>query len=265
MTKKLVLIKLGGSLITNKSKPYTPRARIISRLAKEIKKACILGHKVIVSHGSGSFGHTLASEYKTADGIKGQKDIYGLCLVQRDAIAINRVLNEIFLKNKINCLSFVPSSFSFAKNKKLKGIFVEPIVAALKINVVPIVFGDIILDEQIGCCIFSGETTLNNLSAQLVNHGFKIEKLIQCGTTDGVYDSKGKTISRITSKNFEKFKTAVFGAAETDVTGGMLHKVEESLKMAKLGIDVYIINGRRKNNLYKAIVSCPEMGTLISC
>lgn len=265
MTKKLVLIKLGGSLITNKSKPYTPRAGVISRLAKEIKRARFLGHKVIVSHGSGSFGHTLASKYKIADGIKGEKDIYGLCLVQRDAIAINRVLNEIFLKNKINCLSFVPSSFSFAKNKKLKGIFIEPIIKALKLNIIPIVFGDIILDEKIGCCIFSGEITLDNLASKLITRGFKIEKVIQCGTTDGVYDLKGKTIPKITPKSFEKIKKALGGAVGTDVTGGMLHKVKESLKMAKLGIDVYIINGKEKDNLYKVIVSRLETGTLISC
>ncbi len=264
MARKLILIKLGGSLITDKNRPYTPKPRVIFRLAKEIKKAHSLGHKLIVSHGSGSFGHTLASKYKTANGIKSRQDIYGLCLVQRDAIAINRIVNEIFLKNKISCLSFIPSSFSFARNKKLKALFVEPIIAALKIDVIPIVFGDIILDERIGCCIFSGEATLDNLSSQLMDRGFKIKKVIQCGDTDGVYDLKGKTISKITPGNFKKFKKAILGAAETDVTGGMLHKVEESLRMTKSGIDVYIINGRKKGNLYQAVVSRSKAGTLIT-
>lgn len=218
---------------------------------------------MVVSHGSGSFGHALASKYKTADGIKNSKDLHGLCLVQQEAIAINRIVNKIFLKNKIDSLSFIPSSFSFAKDKKIKAIFVEPIVAALKINAVPIVFGDIILDERAGCCIFSGETTLNNLTLQLLNRGFKIEKLIQCGTTDGVYDKKSKTIRKITSKNFKKFKSSLSGTDGLDVTGGMLHKVQESLKMAKLGVKVYIINGKRRGNFYQAIISRPKTGTLI--
>lgn len=263
--KKLILVKLGGSLITDKNKPYTSKPKIISRLAKEIKKAHFLGHKIVVSHGSGSFGHTLASKYKTVDGIKKKRDIYGLCLVQQDAIAINRIVNEIFLKNKINCLSFVPSSFSFAEDKKLKAIFVEPIVAALRINVVPIVFGDIILDEKTGCCIFSGEATLDNLSSELRKRGFKIEKVIQCGTTNGVYDAHGQTIPKITSKSFGKFKSFILGAGGVDVTGGMLHKVEESLRIAKSGVDVYIVNGREKDNLYQAIISRPKLGTLITC
>lgn len=262
--KKLILVKIGGSLITDKSKPYVARPRVISRLAKEIKKAHLLGYKIIVSHGSGSFGHTLASQYQTANGIKNQKDVYGLCLVQQDAIVINRIVNEIFLKNRINCLSFFPSSFSFAEDKKLKAIFIEPIITALKMNVVPIVFGDIILDERLGCCIFSGETTLNNLTSQLISRGFKIEKLIQCGVTNGVYNSKGKTIPKITPKTFGKFKSFILGARGADVTGGMFHKVEESLKIAKLGIEVYIVNGKQRDNLYLAIVSRSKKGTLIT-
>lgn len=263
LIKDLVLIKLGGSLITDKNKPYTPRLKVISRLAGEIKKASFLRQRIIVSHGSGSFGHTLASKYGTAEGIKGKKDIYGLCLVQQDAIAINRIVNQIFLKNKINCLSFVPSSFSFAKNKKLKAIFVKPIVAALNLGIVPIVFGDIILDEERGCCIFSGETTLDNLASVLIKQGFKIKKVIQVGVTDGVYDENGKTIPKITSKNFEKIKKVLGNARGPDVTGGMLHKVKESLKIARLGTKVYIINGRKKNNLYQAIIGQPQGGTLI--
>lgn len=123
--KKLILIKLGGSLITNKNKPYTAKPKVIYQSAKEIKKAHLLGYKIIVSHGSGSFGHTLASKYGTADGIKKKKDIYGLCLVQQDAMAINRIVNKIFLKNKIPRLSFVPSSFSLAKKKNLEAFEVK--------------------------------------------------------------------------------------------------------------------------------------------
>ena len=139
----------------------------------------------------------------------------------------------------------------------------EPIIEALKRGIVPIVFGDIILDEKLGCCIFSGEVTLDNLSWELQKRKFEIRKIIQAGTTDGVYDKKGKVISRITQKNFETIKEALSGANGTDVTGGMLHKVEESLRMAKRGIEVWIINGLTKDNLYRAIVSRPQAGTEI--
>jgi len=262
--KKLVLIKLGGSLITNKNIPYTPKQEIIFQLAKEIKKAHLKNLPLVVAHGSGSFGHTLASKYKTADGLKKKKDLYGLCLVQQDAIAINRIVNKIFLENEIPCLSFFPSSFSFAQGKKLKKIFVEPIIEALKRGIVPLVLGDVIIDKQLGCCIFSGETTLANLAFKFLSRGLKVGKIIHCGVTEGVYDEEGKIISKITPGNFATIKRVLGKSSAPDVTGGMFHKVEESLKMVKMGIDVWIINGQTKGNLYQAIVSRPTAGTLIT-
>jgi len=262
--KKLILIKLGGSLITNKNIPYTPKPEIIFQLAKEIKKAYLKGFSLVVAHGSGSFGHTLADKYKTADGLKKKKDLYGLCLVQQDAIAINRIVNKIFLENKIPCLSFFPSSFSLAENKRLGKIFVDPIIEALKRGIVPLVFGDIIVDKRLGCCIFSGETTLDNLAFEFLSRGLKIEKIIHCGATEGVYDEEKKIVSKITPNNFAVIKKVLGKSAALDVTGGMFHKVEESLRIAKTGIDVWIIDGQVKGNLYQAIVSQPTAGTLIT-
>ena len=154
--------------------------------------------------------------------------------------------------------------FLLLKTKKPKAIFIEPIVGALRLGILPLVFGDVIIDEVRGCCIFSGETTLDNLSFSLYERGFKIEKVIQAGITDGVYDLKGKIISKITPKNFGEIKKALRGAEGIDVTGGMIHKVEESLKMARRGIKTWIINGLKRDNLYKAIVAKPTWGTLIA-
>lgn len=261
----LVFIKLGGSLITDKSKPYTPRIRVINRLALEIKKSLDLGFHLVMSHGSGSFGHTLASKYKTADGIKDKRGIRGLCLVEQDAIAINRIVNKVFLNKGINCLSFVPSSFIFAQAKSLKSIFVEPIIKAVEMGIVPVVFGDVILDDKYGCCIYSGEEVLDNLFSKFKEKGYRVKKVIQCGVTDGVYDEKGKVIKRITPKNFPILRKSIFGSENTDVTGGMLHKVVESLKMAKGGTKVYIMNGKIKDNLYKSITKSNfRTGTEIS-
>jgi len=261
--KKLVLIKLGGSLITDKNKPYTPRLKIISRLAKEIKGAYLKGFKMVISHGSGSFGHTSAAKYGTADGIFKKEDVYGLAVVQQDAIAINRIVNKIFLEEGLPVLSFVPSSFTIASNKKLAEIFAQPIIEALKIDVLPLVFGDIILDVKRGCCIFSGEKTLDNLIGPLKKTGFKIQKVIQCGDTEGVYDKNGKTIPKITPRSFQRFKKTIGQSGSTDVTGGMIHKIEESLKMAKKGVFTQIIDGTKKGNLTRAILEDWTRGTKI--
>lgn len=262
--KELILIKLGGSLITDKSRPYTVKPLIIRRLAKEIKFCWDKGFRFVIAHGSGSFGHTSASKYQTAGGLKDKESVFGLALVQQDAIAINRIVNKIFLEESLPVLSFAPSSFSLAISCKLSAIFVKPIIEALEIGALPLVFGDVILDKARGCCIFSGETTLDNLISPLLKSGFLVKKIIQVGNTDGVYDKEGKTVLKIDSKNFTAIKGLIGTSSSTDVTGGMLHKIEESLKMARKGIDCLIINGEREKALSKAILGEPIQGTIVT-
>jgi len=263
--KELILVKLGGSLITAKNKPYKAKPAIIRRLAKEIKAGWKKGVYFLIAHGSGSFGHTSAAKYQTADGIKKKKDVFGLAVVQQDAFQINSLVNKIFIEEGLPILSFVPSSFTLAHGKKLKRIFIEPIIQALKVGALPLVFGDVILDEKNGCCIFSGETTLDNLIAPLTSASYKITKIIQAGMTDGVYDERGETIPVITPNSLHHFKKAIGSSQATDVTGGMLHKVEESLEIAsKRGIETVIINGSLANRLRKAILGKIIQGTLIT-
>jgi len=262
--KKLILVKLGGSLITDKLRPYVARPAIIRRLAREIKTAWDKGFRFVVAHGSGSFGHTSAVEYRTADGIRKKEDVFGLAVVQQDAIKINRIVNKIFLQEGLPCLSFIPSSFTSARDKKLDKIFVRPIIQALKIGALPLVFGDVILDKKLGCCIFSGEVTLSNLIKPLTTAGFKITKAIQCGITKGVYDEKGKMVPTITNDSLSCLVEALGDSDGADVTGGVKHKIEECLKMANSGIDSLIIDGRRRGELLKAIVGRKVKGTVVT-
>ncbi len=262
--KELILIKLGGSLITDKDKAYTAKPEVIKRLAKEIKSCRDKGFHFLISHGSGSFGHTSATKYGTAEGLKREKEsVYGLAIVQYDAITINRIVNEIFLEEGLPVLSFVPSSFTLSESKNLSKIFVDPIIEALKIDALPLVFGDVILDKKLGCCIYSGERTLDNLIRPLKEAGHSIGIVIHCGSTDGVYNKGGKTIPAITLKSFKNFTEVISYSSSTDVTGGMLHKVEECLAAAKKGINSLIINGNIKGNLKKAIFGQKVKGTWI--
>lgn len=263
---RLIFIKIGGSIITDKFTPKTANIATIKRLALEIKKAQKSQNlSVVISHGSGSFGHVSASKYNTANGLHNQRQLRGLSVVQQDAFEINRIVNQIFVDNNLNVLSFPPSSFCLASNRQIKTIYTDPIIYALKNGSIPIIFGDIIIDTANGCCIFSGEASLDNLLHNFRRKGIKVDLVIQAGNTYGVLDEKGKTIPKITPQNINIYKSAITGSATpTDVTGGMFEKVKQSLSMTKLGTQVYILNGNIKNNLYKAMTgSIPPNSTLI--
>ena len=69
--RELTFIKLGGSLITDKTRPYTPRLDVLQLLAYEILDAqrATPGLPIVLGHGSGSFGHTAAKKHGTRQGV----------------------------------------------------------------------------------------------------------------------------------------------------------------------------------------------------
>jgi isopentenyl phosphate kinase len=119
----------------------------------------------------------------------------------------------------------------------------EHIKEALDIGIVPVIYGDVIMNPKQGFEIYSGEKTLDLLANKLSKFYKKI-KIIYYTDTSGVYDDRGKTIPLITPENFRQIKKFIKGSGNLDVTGGMIHKVEESLSLVqKLDAEVYITNG----------------------
>src|SRR4030042_5443805 len=254
--EKLIIIKLGGSLITDKAKPFCAKTDVIKRLAKEIHSVRKnTGYLFIIGHGGGSYAHTPALKYKTHLGIINKVSYEGIAKVQDAAARLNRIVVYELIKSGENAMSLSPSSFMVGKSRKIEKVFMEPILSLLKNKILPVVYGDVLTDSERGCMVASTEMVLNFLAVNLKKY-FKIEKIVYLGNTDGVYDSSGKTIPRINWNNFEKFKKDISGSKGIDVTGGMLHKVEESLDMTKkYGIEITIINGIKKGNLVKEIMN----------
>jgi len=245
--RRLILVKLGGSVITDKSKPFTPRKKVIADLAGRIAKEFVKKNTdLIIGHGGGSFPHVPAAKYKTHEGLIGKDSLWGFCLTADAAVQIDRIVISEFLKQKLNVASFSPLSFIYGKK-----IIFEHIKKALGIGLIPVVYGDVVMNKKRGFEIYSGEKTLDLLASKLSKF-YKIIKIIHYTDTNGVYDAKGKTIPLITLKNFKSIKKLIGGSKSTDVTGGMLHKVEESLELVKnIDAEVYIMSGFGKREFTK--------------
>jgi len=234
---------MGGSVITDKSKPFVASIEIIQKLAKKIKGFKNKNTDLIIGHGGGSFPHVPASKYQTQKGIINKNSVWGLSLTADAAIQINRIVMTEFLKLKYKVISFAPLSFIYDEK-----IIIDHIKKALEIGIMPIIYGDVIMNKRQGFEIYSGEKTLDILATKLSKFYKKI-KVIYYTNTNGVYDNKGKTIPLITLKNFKDIEKYLQGSGSTDVTGGMIHKVEESIKLIqKLDAEVYILNGFELKN-----------------
>ncbi len=259
----LTLIKIGGSLITDKTKPFTVRKKALALIAQEVQRAAQSGKLIVLGHGAGSFGHIPATKYQTHKGLLNEKSYEGIAQVASAARQLNSIVMDALLEAGVLAVSVSPLSMMVAKNHELHSIYTDPIEELLKLGMLPVVYGDQMLDSAAGCTIFSTEKVLGYLGLALKNKGYVIDRIIHCGQTEGVYDAEGTVIPLITSDNFAVFKEAVGGSNGTDVTGGMLHKVEETMALARQGIPGLIIDGIEKGSLSRVMNGEEVVGTKI--
>lgn len=263
MNKPITLIKIGGSLITDKNKPFTVNHQALDIIASEVKKTTTMGKQIILGHGAGSFAHLPAKKYKTHLGIVDENSFRGIAEVADVAARLNRIVMQKLLDQGVNAVAVSPLSSMTANQHRLSSLFTQSLELLLKHGLMPVVYGDQIMDETIGCTIFSTEKVLAYLALDLKAKGYQIEQIIQCGLTSGVYDQDGNTIPEINPRNFGKYKQDLGGSSGVDVTGGMLHKVEETLALAKQGIPGLIIDGIVHGTLSDAIQGKKIVGTRI--
>ena len=262
--KGLIFVKLGGSLITDKSRPYTERPDVIKRLAQEIHSARSKGAKLVIGHGGGSYPHEPAKLYQTQKGFISPDSRKGLAVVQDSAARLNRIIIKALMDAGEDAISFQPSSFALAKSSRIVEGYAKPIEKALEAGMLPVVYGDVGFDLSQGCCILSTEEIFAFLAKAL-----KPERIIMAGKVDGVFtadpnrDSSAKLIMEITKDNFHGIKKYLTSSDGIDVTGGMLLKVEKCLELAGTGAQCEIVNGLKPGNLQNALSGQSGLGTII--
>jgi len=261
----LILVKLGGSLITDKTKPFTPRLDVIKRLAREIHEARKEKEiKLIIGHGGGSFPHKPAKDYRTNEGIINKESYIGISLVQDAASRLNRIIVSSLIDAGENAISVQPSVGLIAHEGRIKEWYLKPLEKMLEYNLLPVPYGDVAVDTKQGCSIISTEEILNYLAKTLES-----KRIILAGIVDGVFTSdpqknpNAKFIPEINSKNYNEIKKYLGGSAGIDVTGGMLHRVERIFELTTLGIEAEIINGEKQGYLKRALLGEKGLGTTI--
>ena len=260
-----VLVKLGGSLITDKSKTAQAREKTIWRLAQEIHRArSQTDLAFLLGHGSGGFGHQVAQKYQTHQGIIHQDSTYGMALVQDSAAQLNRIVLRALLENHLAAISVSPSSACMASRSRIDTFYTKPIEALIERGLMPVVYGDIGIDHKLGCCILSTEEILYFLARKL-----KVKRVIMAGKTNGVFTSDpnkqagAKPIKTIGPHNFSSIRNQLTDSDEVDVTGGMLLKVTQALDATEFGIQTQIIDGNQDDHLFRALTGDTSLGTLI--
>ncbi len=265
MLKNLTLIKLGGSVITDKEIPMSLRKNILTRLVGEIARAKQENpdQLLVVGHGQGSFAHVPASKYQTMAGFINEESLLGMAIVQDSAATLNRLVVHEFLKHNLPAVSFYASNTIVTKKRKKAAFCAEVINEYLRKGLLPVTCGDVLVDKEQGCTIWSTEEILAFLAPYFLEQKIQVNKIIHVTEVAGFLDKTGQIVPEITAQNWTKVSQDLHRTRGFDVTGGMGLKIEESLNLAKKGIESVIISGMLKENLYWALTDRDCVGTSI--
>ena len=255
LVNKLIFLKLGGSLITDKTRPYTPRLEKLADLADQI--AAVLSEnpsmQLILGHGSGSFGHTAAHEYKTRDGVHDKNGWRSFSEVWYQASSLNRLVMEALHHAHIPSLAFPPSASVMARDGSIVTWYLGTIEAALNSSLLPVVYGDVVFDSVRGGTILSTEDLMSHLAYRLHPN-----RILLAGLETGVwadYPARTHFIKEITPGSLASLQKDIGASSDADVTGGMASKVEQMTRLVQAvsGLQVNIFSGEENDNLVLAM------------
>lgn len=271
---EITFLKLGGSLITEKTRRYAPRPDKLRELAREIRTALSESPQLqlVLGHGSGSFGHFAVHEHlnpesfppSTRGRLRSDRAYWqGFAEVWYRASQLNRHVIDALHEAGVASVSLAPSAAATTSGGKIVEWDTAAVRAAVDSGIVPVVFGDIVFDKILGGKVLSTEVLMWHLAHQLQPRRILLAGLEAAVWAD--YPSRQRPVARITPLTFAPLAEKIGGSHGPDVTGGMKSKVEEMLDLVKAvpGLTVQIFSGDSPGNVRRALAG-EGLGTLIA-
>ncbi len=255
--KELILIKIGGALITDKNQE-TPTANLtnLRRIVEEIKEGFDPNvNNLVLIHGAGSYGHPIVKSTGIDKGIKNDKQVLAFAKTQKLQNELNAIVCEELESIGLPAIPFQPSASAVMKSGKLISLNVSLIKNLLNLSLIPVLYGVPAYDVVQGCSILSGDQIITYLAKNL-----EPKRIILATNVPGVLNKKNEVIKRIDKSNFETIRPLLENVTIPDVTRGMLGKVEELLQIKNIASEII---GGEPGTIKKALKGEKGLGTII--
>jgi len=261
----LYIIKLGGSVITNKDgNKFEVKENTLKRIASEIKKASDEEKfSLVIVHGAGPFGHTNVKEFNLNNGIFSDKQKQGCKKTVKDCNFLDSKVVKALADQGIEAVAFDPNKFVKQDQKNVVEFPTKEIEDSLNQKKVPVLYGQMVPDKSLNYSVISGDTIIaflaEKLGAKKVFLGTDVAGLY---TTDPKKDKNAEQIPLINKDNFENVLEKASEARTVDVTGGMKGKLEK-LRQTLKGTTALIFNANETGSFYKALKGQEVKGTRV--
>jgi isopentenyl phosphate kinase len=224
----------------------------IERITREISTAG--GRGIVIVHGGGSYGHPLAKQYDISHGYRSDLQLLGFSKTRQAMIQLNSLIVNALLDAFVPAVSVNPSSFIVTNGRRIEEVNFKIVETYVKAGMVPVLYGDAVLDTEMRFTILSGDQLAARLAIDL-----KAQSLIFGVDVDGVYTanpkltSKARLIEDLSLSNMKEI-VKIGESLSIDVTGGMLGKVQEAASAVEAGVDVLILNALKPDYIYNALL-----------
>ncbi|MEA2098234.1 MAG: isopentenyl phosphate kinase [Patescibacteria group bacterium] len=262
--KNLIILKIGGSVVTDKKNDQEKiRRKDLERISTEIAQARKRNKfSLIIIHGAGVFGHKIANKFDLNKGYKNKSQIKAISKLRQNLKRLNSEIEKSLNGKGLFTVTFQQSSAWRLNKRILLDSNLTILEKYISLDLVPVLYGDILIDDKLKFSILSGDQIVYYLSKKL-----RAKKVIIGTDLDGIFESdpkinkNAKLIKKVNSNNI---KSLLLGQSlSTDVTNGMKGKVNELIKLTKYDIESEIINISKPNILKKSLSGQKGLGTII--
>jgi len=232
MSERMIL-KLGGSVITDKSADCAVNHERLATLASAIATSRHGG--IVIVHGAGSCGHPEAKRYHLDKGAS-EGHTEGIWVTHRVVSSLNDEVVRALRDKGVAAVGVHPFHTAVADNGRLVSFEHRHLEKMLALGMVPVIHGDVVMDMTRGACIVSGDQLVRYLALALHITCVGLATDVP-GVLDG--DRVVPKITRGTTLNLH-----IGNSKHTDVTGGMSGKLNELFELADAGIgsDIFAVS-----------------------
>ncbi len=259
----VVVLKIGGSVITKKREDRAEIESsnldgISSEVYEVLKKK---GYRMVVVHGAGPFGHNPVRKYGLDKGFSDSRQLAGLVETRMSMEGLNYCVLESLVNAGVNAVAFQPSASGLLSDGRILDFQVRLLEGFLSIGVVPVGYGDLLLDEKRGVGVLSGDYLAPYLALKL-----KARRVVLAADVRGIYssdpkiDGEAEFIPELNPRDLGGLELT--GSRSTDVTGGMKGKIEALMDAASQGVEVQVVSGLEPGLVEKALMG-EHVGTFI--
>lgn len=256
----MLLVKLGGSVLTDKARLRTARRATIRRLARELVAS---REPLLVVHGAGSYGHIRARKHRLNAGGSTPSKRAAAARVQADVRELDRFVVDALLDAGLAAVPVAPSTVLILDDGNVASIDLTPFLEFSSMGFTPVTFGDVVRDMKRGFSVCSGDLMMLELA-----RAFRPDRAVFVADVDGLFTSDPKRtrharlLDAVRPDDLTRIEFTA--ASRTDVTGSIEGKVRRMFEIADHVGECLIVNGNVKNRVRDALRGRRVVGTRVT-